>query len=178
MSSTHNFLIRTEPPRLFGIFISESTHIFCFCQHATNQCISKSTSLQMSRIVPADISTRRHSVLGKTRRGPTLSPPRRNVKGKRIGGVVEATRPPRRAEPSTARGLQAARRVTRLSPAHLCLLHGCTRRGWAAVCAGKITLGAYIIHQTRHMLGRFLCSGRIPAHSTQKLATGLGMKQS
>lgn len=30
MSSTHNFLIRTEPPRLFRIFISESTHIFLF----------------------------------------------------------------------------------------------------------------------------------------------------
>lgn len=79
----------------------KSTQIFCFCQHATNQCISKSTCLQMSRIIPADISTRRHCAGGKHGEDRRSLPPRRNVKGKRIGRVVEMPRPPSRAEPST-----------------------------------------------------------------------------
>lgn len=105
----------------------------------------------------------------KRQLGETFSPPRRNVKGGRIGRGVEMLRPP-----SGARAPQAAWRVTRLSPtpAHLCLLAGCTRTGWAA------TLGAYIIHQSRHTLGRSLCSGGVPVPGTQKQASALGMKQS
>lgn len=58
--------------------------------------------------------------------------------------------------------------VTRLSltPAHLCLLDGWTETGCSAMCADRITLRAYIIHQMRHTLGKFLYLGSLPVHST------------
>lgn len=64
--------------------------------------------------------------------------------------------------------------VTRLSltPAHLCLLDGWTETGCSAMCADRITLRAYIIHQKGHMVGRSLYLGSLPAHSTHIQRSG------
>lgn len=64
--------------------------------------------------------------------------------------------------------------VTRLllTPAHLCLVDGWTQTGCSAMCADRITLRAYIIHHMRHMLGRFLCLGSLPVHSTHIQRSG------
>lgn len=130
LSSHHIFKVN-----ILSIFFQYTLMLYCLeiCMHKLVPV--KAHMMRVTSSSPPCFSLRK-----------TLSPPQRTVKGRWNGRGVEMLCPP-----SRARALQAVRRVTRLSPtpAHLCLLDGCTWTGWAA------TLGAYIIHQTRHTLGRF-----------------------
>lgn len=131
-----------------------------------NQCMSTHTCLQMSDVSAGTIHRSELLKHGSERRFPRH---RETWRAKELEGVRRCCV---RCAVHVPCRLRDASRGFSPTPAHLCLLDGCTRTSWAA------TLGAYIIHQTRHTLGRFLFWGCIPAHSTQKQASGLGMKQS